>query len=110
MPHVLYYYRDNLSSATRTAKLEYMVNTIRILEQYKNEIPLAVEQFDNVIMSFIYYTVLDKNVPDSTIANLFAEVEVKKVDRCTKGVRFMFYLSKLSTKLAIVLTRKLKLG
>ncbi len=110
MPHILYYYRDNLSSATKTAKLEYILNTIRILGQYKREIPLAVEQFDNVIMSFIYYTVLDIDVPECMIVNLLAEVDVKKVSRCSRGVRFMYYLSKVSKKLAITLTRKLKVG
>lgn len=108
LPDVLYYYRDTPFSATKTAKFEYMLQTIRSLEYYKLNTPLAVEQFDNVILSFIYYMILDQRIPKNVIVDLFHEVNVNYAHRCTRGVRLMFYLSKISMKFAITVIRTLK--
>lgn len=105
---VLYYYRDNRSSATNTARPESMLQTIRSLECYKTQIPLAIEQFDNVIMSFIYYMVVDRNIPINFIVNIYKDVNVKYVHRCTRGVRLLYYLSKISVRIAVLIIRKLK--
>ena len=85
-----------------------MLQTIRALERYKLDIPIAIEQFDNTIISFIYYMVLDKNIQIGVIYELLKEVNIKYVHRCTIGVQLMFYLSKISCKLAIMVIRWLK--
>lgn len=108
LSEVLYYYRDTPFSATKTAKFEDMLQTIRALERYKLDIPIAIEQFDNTIISFIYYMVLDKNIQIGVIYELLKEVNIKYVHRCTIGVQLMFYLSKISCKLAITVIRWLK--
>ena len=108
LAEVLYYYRDTPFSATKTAKFEYMLQTIRSLQQYKLTMPIAVDQFDNVIISFIYYMVLDKKVSQKEIVDLLKEVNVKSVYRSSRGVKLFFYLSKISKRLAVIILRVLK--
>lgn len=105
---VLYYYRDTPYSATKSANLENMTKTIRALELYKQDMPLAIEQFDCVIMSFIYYMTLDRNISINVIVDLFNKVNINYVHRCTRGAQLLFYLSKISKKLALIIIRRLK--
>lgn len=109
VPDVLYFYRNNPTSATQNPKLEYMLQTIEILQFYKKQLPLSVEQFDNVILSFIYNILLNKDNSVPMIIALFDKVNIKYVRRCSRGVRFMYYLSRISRRLSIKVIRILKM-
>ena len=105
IPDRLYYYRPNPSSSTQNPKVEYMVQTIKALEAYKRELPLAIVQFDSVIMSFIYYMVLNSSCSENIINDMFNEVNVTSVQRCKKGPKVLYYLSRLSIGMAISIIR-----
>ena len=108
IPSALYYYRPNELSATHTPKTEYMIQTIRSLEMYKRDLPLAVTQFDNVIMSFIYYMVSDASCPRKLIFDMFEQVSVTSVGRCKRGPKVLYYLSRISIGLSISIIRAVK--
>lgn len=108
LPQALYYYRRNPASASNFPKTGSMISTVRSLVEYRKGMPLAVEQFDNVMISFIYAIARDRNCPKSLVLELMDQTDVKSAGRSSAGVRIFFCLSLISRRLAIWIVRILK--
>lgn len=108
LPMKLYYYRRNLASASNVPKTETMIKTVRSLVKYKKGMPLAVAQFDNVMISFIYAIAQDRNCPESLVMELMDQSDVKYVGKSSVGVWVFFCISLIFRRLAVWVVRLLK--
>lgn len=108
LPQALYCYRRNPSSASNLPKTESMISTVRSLVKYRKDMPLAAEQFDNVMITFIYAIAQDRKCQESLVLELMEQTDVKSAGLSSVGVRMFFSISLISKRLAISIVRMLK--
>lgn len=104
----LYYYRLNENSATRQSRQEDMVVTICALERYKSTYPLATAHFDSIILLFLYNLTLESNFTIKYISSLLDKVHILDISKSLSGPKLLYYLSNISSLLAVAIIRILK--
>lgn len=103
---VLYFYRNNATSAVNNPKPEYEIASIKAFKELKQKNPIASKRCDAMMLSwFVSLTLLSKT-PIYVIKGLFYDVEFEYLSPKSRSVsKIAFYLKKLDISLTIVLMR-----
>lgn len=102
---VLYYYRPNEQSATRTSKVEEMIKSVSVLITEKQVNPEFAHQLDNTILSFVIEA-FAKGEPWCDVyqlLELYKSSNVKYYDRVLKSGKWFYKIAKIDIYIAIVL-------
>lgn len=97
----LYYYRINPESATHTAKIVDIIQSSRILLDGKKLNPEFTHQIDNTIISFMVEAILHGGDQVKEMEYIYNSAHIKYHDRIHLAGKVFFYLSKVSSRMAI---------
>lgn len=106
---ILYYYRNNTTSATHNPRINDQIKTINRCKAYKISNPFSSAYLDNMIRSFIFELSKNPKVPILQIRKLYKDCNICNDNKniCTR-VRLFFYTSRYSVLLAIMIMRLLE--
>lgn len=105
--NVLYFYRINSNSAVRNMDCGEIIQSIKILNDYKKTNELSDILLSKQILSFIYYLSIKSAISITKIRSLYINANLN-ITNCiirSKGVRSFYKIAGFSPYLAILLTR-----
>lgn len=103
---VLYFYRDNESSAVNNPKPEYEMASVRAFKELKRNNPIASKRCDAMLLSWFVSLILTSKTPVSVLSELYKDVHFEYISpRANSVERMAFHLKKVSTLFTIVLLR-----
>lgn len=98
----LYYYRDNVESATHHSKVEDMINSCSILILEKRRCPEFAPVVDNTILMFVLSIVsqIEDREQLKAVLDMYEGANVQHCNRVHNSGRLFYYMSKINTMLA----------
>lgn len=103
---VLYFYRDNESSAVNNPKPEYEIASVKAFKVLKHNNSIAQKRCDAMLLSWFVSLILTSKTPVSVLSELYKDVHFEYISpRANSVERMAFHLKKVSTLFTIVLLR-----
>ncbi len=102
----LYWYRENLNSATFKSKSVDMVYSLKTLVKFKKENRVWSAYIDRINVNFLIRTIYNKDVDFGLMKKLVRDADLSNMQMVDRGLPVLFYLvSKFSRTLAILLVK-----
>lgn len=109
LSEVLYFYRDNITSATHRPVPDKIWTSAEKLLCFKTEFPQFAKIVDRTLLSFIYLLVILVDKSELyRVKSLYKQSDISSAHGSNKGVRLFYFISKIDFMLSSNVIRLLK--
>ena len=103
---VLYFYRDNETSAVNNPKPEYEIASVKAFKELKRNNPIASKRCDAMMLSWFVSLTLSYHTPVRVMTDLFSGIKIEYLSPRTRSVsKLAYYLLQINTPLAVSILR-----
>lgn len=105
IPDCLYFYRDNNSSATYNSKTQDMMTSASKLVAFRDINTIFADIINHILLYFSVCIIINNDITYKSFSIFFNNLQINKCPHTSLSEKTLYFLSKISLKLAISVVR-----